>query len=163
MPGFGLGGAVSLERRALGVCEHGVAARRRGSGHFYLHHIPVLNQLAIHDAENIDCDRRLRSPADIAAVHHHQIAISRDHAGHIGRRPRDADIDGPHAPEGPESIFRNGSIRVFSSSLYASARIVSPVSVRCTPALRRQKSVCSKSDSSAWTSKRWTSGKAPVG
>src|SRR6266436_6376447 len=57
------------------VAKHGVATRRRGRLHFLLHYVPVFDQLAIRHTKDIDRDHWLRSPPDVAAVHHHQISL----------------------------------------------------------------------------------------
>jgi hypothetical protein len=76
--------AASHPRRrasTLLASEHAVsigALRRRD---LFLQNIPMLCDLTIGHAENIDPDHRLRSPSDIAAVNHDIVAIGHHDTG----------------------------------------------------------------------------------
>src|SRR4029077_2698389 len=51
---------------------------------FLLHDIPVFNHFTVLHSEDIDSDERFCSPAYIASVNHHEIALRDDHARLVG-------------------------------------------------------------------------------
>src|ERR1043165_745724 len=64
--------------------EHRTATSCCRGGNLLLHHIPVFNDFAVFPLEDIDGDKRLRSPADVASVNHHKIALGNRHADFVG-------------------------------------------------------------------------------
>src|SRR5580704_11456778 len=73
--------APDLSRRR----EHRIAAGSCGAWHFLLHGIPMLNDFAVLDAEDIDGDHWLWSPTGVPSVNHDEVAIRVRHARLVGQ------------------------------------------------------------------------------
>ncbi len=51
---------------------------------FLLQHIPVFHHFAVLDAEDVDGDHWLWSPAGVPSVNHYEVAVRDRHAEFIG-------------------------------------------------------------------------------
>lgn len=69
---------IRLRRQRL---EHRVATGGLGRGDLFLHDVPVFHDLALPDAEDVDRDQRLRPPAGVSPVNHHEVTLRDRHAG----------------------------------------------------------------------------------
>src|SRR5215471_18130237 len=60
--------------------KHRVRRFRLSGRYFGLHHVPVFDEPAVFDAEDVDSDHRLRCPADVTPMDHDDAALGHDHA-----------------------------------------------------------------------------------
>src|SRR5208337_346222 len=60
--------------------KHGVACHGLLHRHFFLQHVPVLDDAVILETEDVDGNESLSAAAGITAVDHDKVAFSDDHA-----------------------------------------------------------------------------------
>jgi hypothetical protein len=114
--------AIAVNASTLsGRREHGVAARCTGGRNFFLHDIPMLDYFAALNAEDVDRNHRLWSPAGVAPMNHDEVAIRGDHARFIG----EAGESRYHGRDGrrPVRDYRIVLFVVFSKVLLNDSRI----------------------------------------